>query len=53
MNPTGKNLFDTVIYLEKNGFELLAYTLEESELARKAGDKKFQSDFKSAAISQR
>jgi len=52
MNPTGKNLFDTVIYLEKNGFELLAYTLEESELARKANDKKFQADFKSAAAQQ-
>ena len=52
MNPTGKNLFDTVIYLEKNGFELLAYTLEESELARHSKDKKFQSDFKSAAAQQ-
>ena len=52
MNPTGKNLFDTVIYLEKNGFELLAYTLEESELNRKANDKKFQADFKSAAAQQ-
>mgnify|MGYP003325428278 CR=1 FL=1 len=39
-------------YLEKNGFELLAYTLEESELARKANDKKFQADFKSAAAQQ-
>ena len=52
MNSTGKNLFDTVIYLEKNGFELLAYTLEESELNRKANDKKFQADFKSAAAQQ-
>ena len=52
MNPGGKNLFETVIYLEKNGFELLAYTLEESELARNAGDKKFQADFKSAAAEQ-
>ena len=49
MNPSGKNLYDTVIYLEKNGFELLAYTLEESELNRKAKDKKFQQDFKSAS----
>ena len=52
MNSIGKNLFDTVIYLEKNGFELLAYTLEESELNRKANDKKFQADFKSAAAQQ-
>ena len=52
MNPSGKNLFDTVIYLEKNGFELLAYTLEESELARCSKDKKFQSDFKAAAAQQ-
>lgn len=52
MNPSGKSLFDTVIYLEKNGFELLAYTLEESELARTAKDKKFQADFKSAASQQ-
>ena len=49
MNPTGKNLFDTVIYLEKNGFELLAYSLEESELARQKEDKAFQGDFSSAA----
>ena len=49
MNPSGKNLYDTVIYLEKNGFELLAYTLEESDLNRKAKDKKFQQDFKSAS----
>ena len=52
MNPTGKNLFDTVIYLEKNGFELLAYTLEESELARCSKDKKFQTDFQAAAAQQ-
>lgn len=50
MNPNGRNLFQTVIYLEKNGFEQLAYMLEESELARKAKDKKFLSDFKSASI---
>ena len=52
MNSTGKNLFDTVIFLEKNGFELLAYMLEERELARKAQDRKFQSDFKSASAQQ-
>ena len=52
MNPTGKNLFRTVVYLENNGFELLAYNLEESELARKAKDKKFQADFKSGAEQQ-
>jgi hypothetical protein len=50
--PSGKDLFDTVIYLEKNGFEQLAYSLEESELARTANDSKFQGDFKSAAASQ-
>ena len=49
MNPSGKNLFDTVIFLEKNGFEQLGYLLEEKELARKANDKKFQADFKSAS----
>ena len=47
--PSGKDLFDTVIYLEKNGFEQLAYSLEESELARTANDSKFQEDFKSAS----
>lgn len=52
MKTTGKNLFDTVIYLEKNGFEQLAYMLEETELARNAGDKNFQADFKSAAAQQ-
>ena len=52
MNPAGKNLFDTVIYLEKNGFENLAYALEENELNRNANDKKFQTDFKSAAAQQ-
>jgi hypothetical protein len=52
MNSSGKKLFDTVIYLEKNGFENLAYALEESELTRKANDKKFQTDFKSAAAQQ-
>ena len=49
MSPTGKELFDTVIYLEKNGFEQLAYSLEESELNRMRDDRKFQDDFKSAA----
>lgn len=49
MNPTGQSLFDTVIYLEKNGFEQLGYMLEESELARMAKDKKFQADFKAAS----
>ena len=47
--PSGKDLFDTVIYLETNGFEQLAYSLEESELARTANDSKFQADFKAAA----
>ena len=49
MKPSGKDLFDTVIYLEKNGFEQLAYSLEESELDRMRNDRKFQEDFKSAA----
>ena len=49
MNPSGRTLFDTVIFLEKSGFELLAYTLEESELNRNAGNKTFQNDFKSAS----
>ena len=48
-NPSGKDLFDTVIYLEKNGFEQLGYSLEESELARTVNDSKFQEDFKAAA----
>ena len=48
MNPSGKELFATVIYLEKNGFEQLAYSLEESELARMAANKKFQEEFKAA-----
>lgn len=48
-NPSGKDLFETVIYLEKNGFEQLAYSLEESELARTASDARFQEAFKSAA----
>ena len=48
MNPSGRELFATVIYLEKNGFEQLAYSLEESELARMAGDAKFQEEFNSA-----
>ena len=48
-NPSGKDLFDTVIYLEQNGFEQLGYSLEESELARTANDSKFQEDFKTAA----
>lgn len=52
MSPSGKKLFETVIYLEKTGFEILAYALEESELARKAADRKFQADFKSAAAQQ-
>lgn len=49
MNPSGKNLFETVIFLEKNGFEQLAYMLEESELIRMAENKKFQAEFKAAA----
>ena len=48
-NPSGKDLFDTVIYLEKNGFEQLGYSLEESELARTANDSRFQEEFKAAA----
>ena len=48
-NPSGKDLFDTVIYLEKNGFEQLGYSLEESELARTANDSRFQEDFKAAS----
>lgn len=51
-SPSGKELFDTVIYLEKNGFEQLAYSLEESELARTKNDSSFQDDFKSAAAAQ-
>lgn len=50
--PSGKDLFDTVIYLEKNGFEQLAYSLEESELARTINDSRFQEEFKSAAAVQ-
>ena len=48
-NPSGKDLFDTVIYLEQNGFEQLGYSLEESELARTANDSRFQEEFKAAA----
>lgn len=48
-NPSGKDLFDAVIYLEKNGFEQLGYSLEESELARTANDSRFQEEFKAAA----
>ena len=48
-NPSGNELFSTVIYLENNGFEQLGYALEESELARMQNDRKFQEDFKSAA----
>lgn len=48
MNPSGQELFNTVIYLEKNGFEKLAYELEESELLRMAKNRKFQNDFKAA-----
>ncbi|MBR4717549.1 MAG: hypothetical protein IKP09_05760 [Lentisphaeria bacterium] len=51
-NPSGKDLFDTVIYLEQNGFEQLAYSLEESELKRTANDSKFQADFKAATAQQ-
>ena len=51
-NPSGKDLFDTVIYLEQNGFEQLAYSLEESELRRTANDSKFQADFKAATAQQ-
>ena len=51
-NPSGKELFETVIYLEKNGFEQLAYSLEESELARTANDSRFQADFKAASAAQ-
>ncbi|MBO4490845.1 MAG: hypothetical protein J5944_05735 [Lentisphaeria bacterium] len=47
--PSGKDLFDTVIFLEKNGFDQLAYSLEESELARMANDRAFQDAFKAAA----
>ncbi len=47
-NPSGKELFDTVIYLERNGFEELAYKLEESEMTRMADNKQFQDDFKAA-----
>jgi len=49
MNPSGQELFNTVIYLEKNGFEMLAYSLEENELARMQNNQKFQKDFKTAA----
>ena len=49
MNPSGKLLFDTVIFLEKNGFEKLAYFLEESELEKNKYNHKFHSDFQSAA----
>ena len=52
MGPSGQKLFDTVIYLEKNGFEVLAYMLEESELARMGKVTKFQKDFKAAADAQ-
>ena len=48
-NPSGKDLYETVIYLEKNGFEHLAYMLEENELKRRESDKKFQDDFMAAA----
>ena len=51
-NPSGKALFDTVINLEKNGFEQLAYSLEESELKRTANDSRFQADFNAAAAAQ-
>lgn len=51
-NPSGKDLFDTVIYLEQNGFEQLAYSLEESELKRTENDSKFQADFKAATAQQ-
>ncbi|MBR4666798.1 MAG: hypothetical protein IKO93_23215, partial [Lentisphaeria bacterium] len=49
MNPSGQELFNTVIYLEKNGFEQLAYSLEENELTRMRNNQKFQKDFKAAA----
>ncbi|MBO4304104.1 MAG: hypothetical protein J6A21_05920 [Lentisphaeria bacterium] len=49
MNPSGSELFSTVIYLEKNGFEQLGYSLEETELERMSDNKKFLEDFKSAA----
>lgn len=52
MKPSGKKLFDTVIYLEKNGFELLAYMLEESELAKYRSSRQFQTDFQEA-VSQK
>ena len=51
-NPSGKDLYDTVIYLEKNGFDQLSFSLEESELNRTANDRQFQNDFKSAAAVQ-
>ena len=49
INASGKELFDTVIYLEKNGFEQLAYALEESELKKMEKNAKFQEDFRTAA----
>ena len=42
MKPSGKLLFDTVIFLEKNGFEQLGYMLEESELKQYAETKSFR-----------
>lgn len=50
--PSGKDLFETVIYLEKNGFEQLAYSLEESELAKNANDSRFRAEFNVAAEQQ-
>ena len=47
-NPSGKKLFDTVISLERQGFDELAYMLEESEIAKFSGNKQFQLDFQAA-----
>jgi len=48
-HPSGKLLFETVIYLEKTGFEQLAYSLEESELQKHKDDRKFQTEFQTAS----
>jgi hypothetical protein len=47
--PTGKKLFETVVYLENNGFKALAYQLEENELLRYKNNKFFHKEFNSAA----
>ncbi len=48
-NPSGKRLMETVIELEKMKFDQLAYSLEESELKKHAGNEKFLDDFKDAS----